>query len=347
MKDKDKKFTVISNKKIVKRFAAVIDSNNSNPTEQIKESKKEIIEENPLILSKDKLVNEKNIILEKGETIKKSEPEEIEEPAVVKKINKKLNNNIFKLISDDYYYNREPSTLEISHLTKIIKKRVILKDVNVTVNPQEIVALLGPNGAGKTTMFSVVLGILNPTQGKVIFNNKVINELPIHMRAKEGISYLPQARSIFRGLTVEENIRAVAEVAIKDEEKQDELVEHLLNEFKIAHLRTASALSLSGGEARRVEIARCLTTSPKVLLLDEPFAALDPIAIIELKEMLRHLKDKGISIFITDHNVKETLDIVDRAYIINNGELIAEGSPQEIVENKKARQLYLGSQFRI
>ncbi|MEY3824518.1 MAG: Lipopolysaccharide export system ATP-binding protein LptB [Pseudomonadota bacterium] len=347
MKDKDQKFTVISNKKVIKRFAAVIDSNDSNFNEQIKDSKKEIIEENPLILSKDKLVSEKNIILEKQETIKKSEAEEIKEPAVVKKINKKLNNNIFKLISDDYYYNKEPSTLEISHLTKIIKKRVILKDVSVAVNPQEIVALLGPNGAGKTTLFSVVLGILNPTQGKVIFNNKVINELPIHMRAKEGISYLPQARSIFRGLTVEENIRAVAEVAIKDEEKQDELVEHLLNEFKIAHLRTASALSLSGGEARRVEIARCLTTSPKVLLLDEPFAALDPIAIIELKEMLRHLKDKGISIFITDHNVKETLDIVDRAYIINNGELIAEGSPQEIVENKKARQLYLGSQFRI
>ena len=347
MKDKDQKFTVISNKKVIKRFAAVIDSNDSNFNEQIKDSKKEIIEENPLILSKDKLVSEKNIILEKQETIKKFVAEEIKEPAVVKKINKKLNNNIFKLISDDYYYNKEPSTLEISHLTKIIKKRVILKDVSVTVNPQEIVALLGPNGAGKTTLFSVVLGILNPTQGKVIFNNKVINELPIHMRAKEGISYLPQARSIFRGLTVEENIRAVAEVAIKDEEKQDELVEHLLNEFKIAHLRTASALSLSGGEARRVEIARCLTTSPKVLLLDEPFAALDPIAIIELKEMLRHLKDKGISIFITDHNVKETLDIVDRAYIINNGELIAEGSPQEIVENKKARQLYLGSQFRI
>ncbi len=347
MKDKDQKFTAISNKKTIKRFTAVIDTNDSNLNEQSKELKKEIFEENILILSKDKLVNEKNIILEKQKTVKKSEEEEIKEPAVIKKINKKLNNNIFKLISDDYYYNREPSTLEISHLTKIIKKRVILKDVSVTVNPGEIVALLGPNGAGKTTMFSVVLGILNPTQGKVIFNNKVINELPIHIRAKEGISYLPQARSIFRGLTVEENIRAVAEVAIKDEDKQDELVEHLLNEFKIAHLRTASALSLSGGEARRVEIARCLTTSPKVLLLDEPFAALDPIAIIELKEMLRHLKDKGISIFITDHNVKETLDIVDRAYIINNGELIAEGSPQEIVENKKARQLYLGSQFRI
>ncbi len=346
MKDKDQKFTAISNKKTIKRFTAVIDTNDSNLNEQSKELKKEIFEENILILSKDKLVNEKNIILEKQKTVKKSEEEEIKEPAIIKKINKKLNNNIFKLISDDYY-NREPSTLVVSHLTKIIKKRVILKDVSVTVNPGEIVALLGPNGAGKTTMFSVVLGILNPTQGKVIFNNKVINELPIHIRAKEGISYLPQARSIFRGLTVEENIRAVAEVAIKDEDKQDELVEHLLNEFKIAHLRTASALSLSGGEARRVEIARCLTTSPKVLLLDEPFAALDPIAIIELKEMLRHLKDKGISIFITDHNVKETLDIVDRAYIINNGELIAEGSPQEIVENKKARQLYLGSQFRI
>jgi lipopolysaccharide export system ATP-binding protein len=274
-------------------------------------------------------------------------PEEILEDNSKKSLIKKNNKNVFKLVSDDFYYNKKPSTLEITNLTKIIKQRIILKNVSVRVDPQEIVALLGPNGAGKTTMFSIVLGILNPTQGKVIFNNKVINELPIHIRAKEGISYLPQSRSIFRGLTVEENIRAVAEVAIKDKDKEDELVEHLLNEFKIAHLRTASALSLSGGEARRVEIARCLTTSPKVLLLDEPFAALDPIAIIELKEMLKHLKEKGISIFITDHNVKETLDIVDRAYILNSGELIAEGSPNEIIENKKARQLYLGSQFRI
>lgn len=287
--------------------------------------------EEPFILSKENII-----------------PEEVlEEIAVETPIQKKNNKNIFKLISDDHYYNKKPSTLEITNLTKIIKKRVILKNVSVKVEPQEIVALLGPNGAGKTTMFSIVLGILNPTQGKVIFNNKVINELPIHIRAKEGISYLPQSRSIFRGLTVEENIRAVAEVAIKDQDKEDELVEHLLNEFKIAHLRTASALSLSGGEARRVEIARCLTTSPKVLLLDEPFAALDPIAIIELKEMLKHLREKGISIFITDHNVKETLDIVDRAYILNSGEVIAEGSPQEIIEDKKARQLYLGSQFRI
>ena len=274
-------------------------------------------------------------------------PEEILEDNNKKSLIKKNNKNVFKLVSDDFYYNKKPSTLEITNLTKIIKQRIILKNVSLRVDPQEIVALLGPNGAGKTTMFSIVLGILNPTQGKVIFNNKVINELPIHIRAKEGISYLPQSRSIFRGLTVEENIRAVAEVAIKDKDKEDELVEHLLNEFKIAHLRTASALSLSGGEARRVEIARCLTTSPKVLLLDEPFAALDPIAIIELKEMLKHLKEKGISIFITDHNVKETLDIVDRAYILNSGELIAEGSPNEIIENKKARQLYLGSQFRI
>ena len=287
--------------------------------------------------------NEEPFVLPKENIV----PEEILEDNNKKSLIKKNNKNVFKLVSDDFYYNKKPSTLEITNLTKIIKQRIILKNVSVRVDPQEIVALLGPNGAGKTTMFSIVLGILNPTQGKVIFNNKVINELPIHIRAKEGISYLPQSRSIFRGLTVEENIRAVAEVAIKDKDKEDELVEHLLNEFKIAHLRTASALSLSGGEARRVEIARCLTTSPKVLLLDEPFAALDPIAIIELKEMLKHLKEKGISIFITDHNVKETLDIVDRAYILNSGELIAEGSPNEIIENKKARQLYLGSQFRI
>ena len=266
MNDKEKKFTVISNKKVIKRFAAVADSNISSSLEKIDKPKQMVQEEKPFILSKDNLVKETNTIPEKQITIKELTEEKINKPAVVKKINKKLNNSVFKLISDDYYYNREPSTLEISHLTKIIKKRVILKDVSVTVNPQEIVALLGPNGAGKTTMFSIVLGILKPTQGKVIFNNKVINELPIHMRAKEGISYLPQSRSIFRGLTVEENIRAVAEVAIKDQEKEDELVEHLLNEFKIAHLRTASALSLSGGEARRVEIARCLTTSPKVLL---------------------------------------------------------------------------------
>ena len=191
MKDKDQKFTVISNKKVIKRFAAVADSNNSVTSEKIDEPTKEIQEEKPLILSKSNLVKEENTIVENQTTIKETVEKKITEPSVVKKINKKLSNNIFKLISNDYYYNREPSTLEISHLTKIIKKRVILKDVSVTVNPQEIVALLGPNGAGKTTMFSIVLGILNPTQGKVIFNNKVINELPIHMRAKEGISYLP------------------------------------------------------------------------------------------------------------------------------------------------------------
>ncbi len=203
MKNKDQKFTVISNKKIIKRFAAVADSSISDSSEKIDEPKKEIIEEQPLILSKNNLVKEENSIPEDQKTIKKIVEEKVAAPAVVKKNNKKLTDNVFKLISDDYYYNREPSTLEISHLTKIIKKRVILKDVSVTVNPQEIVALLGPNGAGKTTMFSIVLGILNPTQGKVIFNNKVINELPIHMRAKEGISYLPRSRSILRGRTVE------------------------------------------------------------------------------------------------------------------------------------------------
>ena len=187
MKDKDQKFTVISNKKVIKRFAAVADTDGSNTSEKIDESKKEIQEEKPLILSKSNLINDENTILEKQITIKKPLEEKLTEPTVVKKINKKLNNNVFKLISDDYYYNREPSTLEINRLTKIIKKRVILKDVSVTVNPQEIVALLGPNGAGKTTMFSIVLGILNPTQGKVIFNNKVINELQFICVQKKGL----------------------------------------------------------------------------------------------------------------------------------------------------------------
>jgi len=169
MKDKDQKFTVISNKKVIKRFAAIADSNISDSSEKIDEPKKEVPEEKPFILSKNNLIKEEGVILEKKTTIKELAEETIAEPAVVKKINKKLNNNVFKLISDDYYYNKEPSTLEISHLTKIIKKRVILKDVSVRVNPQEIVALLGPNGAGKTTMFSIVLGILNPTQGKSHF----------------------------------------------------------------------------------------------------------------------------------------------------------------------------------
>ncbi len=331
-KDKNSSFSKQNDTFVLSNENLIIDEPNKNFN----------IQENEIDIGN----KEENKAEEKNELTTYAEKIEQEDIAQLK-IKKNNNKNVFKLISDDYYYNRTPATLEAVNLTKIFKKRVVLKNAHIIVKPKEIVALLGPNGAGKTTMFSIILGILNPTEGEVIFNNKVINELPIHLRARQGISYLPQSRSIFRGLTVEENIKAVAEVAIKDKDKADQLVEHLLNEFKITHLRSASALSLSGGEARRVEIARCLTTSPKILLLDEPFAALDPIAILELKNMLKGLTEKGISIFITDHNVKETLDIVDRAYIINNGEIIAEGTPKQIVENKTARQFYLGSNFRI
>jgi len=246
-----------------------------------------------------------------------------------------------------FHKNIEPTTLYVKKITKIIKKRLILKNVNIVVKPKKICALLGPNGAGKTTLFSIILGILNPTEGDVAFGGDSLIGFPIHDRAKKGLSYLPQSRSIFRGMTVEENIRSVAQIILQNNSQEDELVEYLLNEFKITHLRSASALALSGGEARRVEIARCLCANPKILLLDEPFAALDPIAIIELKQMLKNLVNKGISIFITDHNVKETLDIVDYAYIINQGEIIAEGSSKEIIENKKARQFYLGHSFKL
>jgi len=340
MKNKITKFAVISNDNLAEKklgFDSVKKINDTHIQSQ-ENNKKEENSNNrfkkPLLLKKEDILQDE--ILE----VKQADQ---------KYSNTKSRNNSakIKILSNDFYLNLVSSTLNVKKITKIIKKRVILKDVNLKVNPKEICALLGPNGAGKTTLFSIILGILNPTEGHVFFGNKSLIGLPIHIRAKNGLSYLPQARSIFRGMTVEENIRAVAEVIIQDKEKEDYLVEHLLNEFKISHLRTASALSLSGGEARRVEIARCLCANPKILLLDEPFAALDPIAITELKVMLKNLVDKGISVFITDHNVKEALDIVHRAYIINQGEIIAEGSPKEITENKKARQFYLGSSFRL
>jgi len=341
MKNKITKFAVISNdalaekkpdlERVKKINETLIQSQENNKKE--KDSNNKV--KKPLLLKKENILQDEVLEVKQAADQKYS-------------ITKSQNNSVkIKILSNDFYLNLAPSTLNVKKITKIIKKRVILKNVNLKVNPKEICALLGPNGAGKTTLFSIILGILNPTEGNVFFGNKSLIGLPIHIRAKNGLSYLPQARSIFRGMTVEENIRAVAEVIIQDKEKEDDLVEHLLNEFKISHLRTASALSLSGGEARRVEIARCLCTNPKILLLDEPFAALDPIAITELKEMLKNLVDKGISVFITDHNVKETLDIVHRAYIINQGEIIAEGSPKEIIENKKARQFYLGSSFRL
>jgi len=341
MKNKITKFAVISNDTLAEKKPDLDSIKKINVTHvQSQENNKKEKDSNnkvkkPLLLKKEYILQDKIL--------------EVKQAADQKYSNtKSLNNSTkIKILSKDFYLNLAPSTLSVKKITKIIKKRVILKNVNLKVNPKEICALLGPNGAGKTTLFSIILGILNPTEGNVFFGNKSLIELPIHIRAKSGLSYLPQARSIFRGMTVEENIRAVAEVIIRDKKKEDDLVEHLLNEFKISHLRTVSALNLSGGEARRVEIARCLCTNPQILLLDEPFAALDPIAITELKEMLKRLVNKGISVFITDHNVKETLDIVHRAYILNQGEIIAEGCPKEIIENKKAKQFYLGSSFRL
>jgi len=341
MKNKITKFAVISNDTLTEKkpysenLKKKNDTNIQNQENNKKEKKSNNKDKTPLLLKKEDVLHDK--ILEVKQTANQKYSNTISQN----------NSTKIKILSNNFYLNLAPSTLNVQKITKIIKKRVILKNVNLKVNHKEICALLGPNGAGKTTLFSIILGILNPTEGNVFFGKKSLIGLPIHTRAKNGLSYLPQARSIFRGMTVEENIRAVAEVIIQDKEKEDNLVEHLLNEFKISHLRTASALSLSGGEARRVEIARCLCTNPKILLLDEPFAALDPIAITELKEMLKRLVDKGISVFITDHNVKETLDIVHRAYIINQGEIIAEGSPNEIIENKKAKQFYLGSSFKL
>jgi len=341
MKNKITKFAVISNDTFTEKkpnsesIKKINDTHIQNQENYKKEDDSNNKFKKPLFLKKEDILQDEIL--------------EIKQAADQKYSNAKSRNNStkIKILTNDFYLNLAHSTLNVKEITKIIRKRVILKNVNLKVNPKEICALLGPNGAGKTTLFSIILGILNPTKGNVFFGNQSLIGLPIHIRAKNGLSYLPQARSIFRGMTVEENIRSVAEVIIQDKEKEDDLVEHLLNEFKISHLRTASALSLSGGEARRVEIARCLCTNPKILLLDEPFAALDPIAITELKEMLKNLVDKGISVFITDHNVKEALDIVHRAYIINRGEIIAEGSPKEIIENKKARQFYLGYSFRL
>jgi len=336
MKNKITKYAIVSNDTLAKKkpdseYLKKINNTLFQNEERNLETKIEV----PLLLKKENILKENVLEANLASKPENNNTEHVDNSAKI------------KILPKNFYLNLAPSTLSVKKITKIIKKRAILKNVNLKVNPNEICALLGPNGAGKTTLFSIILGILNPTEGSIFFGNKSLVGLPVHVRARSGLSYLPQARSIFRGMTVEENIRAVAEVVVEDKKKEDDLVEHLLNDFKISHLRTASALSLSGGEARRVEIARCLCTNPKILLLDEPFAALDPIAITELKEMLRILSNRSISVFITDHNVKETLDIVDRAYVINQGEIIAEGSPKEIIENKKAKQFYLGSGFRL
>ena len=237
--------------------------------------------------------------------------------------------------------------LAAHNLGKRFKKRPVLRDVNFSVQRGEVVGLLGPNGAGKTTCFYCVTGLLAPDYGSVTLDGHDITELPMYRRARLGIGYLPQEASIFRGLTVENNIRAVVEVAEAVAEKRESLVDDLLAEFSITHLRRTPALALSGGERRRVEIARALASKPAFMLLDEPLAGIDPIAVADIRELVSHLKDRGLGVLITDHNVRETLEIVDRAYILHEGAVLMEGAPDDIVSHEEVRRVYLGERFSL
>ena len=237
--------------------------------------------------------------------------------------------------------------LVVQGLAKTFQGRPVLRDVSFSVRRGEAVGLLGPNGAGKTTSFYCVTGLISPDQGQIFLDEQEITPLPMYRRARLGIGYLPQEASIFRGMNVEDNIRAVAEVVEPDVDAQNVLIESLLEEFSVSHLRSAAALSLSGGERRRVEIARALASRPAFILLDEPLAGIDPIAVAEIRELVAHLKDRGLGVLITDHNVRETLDIIDRAYILHEGAMLMEGAPSEIVAHEGVRRVYLGERFSL
>jgi lipopolysaccharide export system ATP-binding protein len=232
-------------------------------------------------------------------------------------------------------------------LGKSFKRRPVLRDVSVAVQRGEVVGLLGPNGAGKTTCFYIITGLIAADTGSVEIDGQEITDLPMYRRARLGIGYLPQEPSIFRGLSVEQNIRAILEVAVPELELREAMLDALLAEFSIAHLRRASAVALSGGERRRVEIARALATTPHFILLDEPLAGIDPIAVGDIRDLVLHLKDRGIGVLITDHNVRDTLRVVDRAYILHEGQVLMEGAPDEIVSDAEVRRVYLGERFSL
>lgn len=245
------------------------------------------------------------------------------------------------------------ATLKAEHLKKGYGNRTVVHDVSMEVNSGEVVGLLGPNGAGKTTCFYMIVGLVAMETGRITLNDQVISRLPMHQRARLGLSYLPQEASVFRKLTVEDNIRAVLQLqwdelgqALPSVEVQRRL-EALLDELQIGHIRTSLASALSGGERRRVEIARALATTPRFILLDEPFAGIDPIAVLEIQRIVRFLKARGIGVLITDHNVRETLGICDHAYIISEGRVLAAGRPDEIVANESVRRVYLGEHFKL
>ena len=238
-----------------------------------------------------------------------------------------------------------PIKLEVLNLQKSYGEKVVLKDINLAVSKGEVVGLLGPNGAGKTTLFYTIVGLIKANSGKVLLGNDDITNFPMYMRAQMGIGYLPQENSIFRGMSVEENILSVLEIIEKNKKQRVKKLKELLEEFSIEHIRKSPALALSGGERRRVEIARTLTSNPSFILLDEPFAGVDPIAVNDIMSMVKHLKSKEIGVLITDHNVRETLKIVDRAYIVYDGKILMSGTPDEIMKNPEVKRVYLGENF--
>jgi len=238
--------------------------------------------------------------------------------------------------------------LKAVNLAKSYKGRQVVQDISIEIKQGEIVGLLGPNGAGKTTCFYMIVGLVHADSGQIILNENLLVDLPIHKRANYGLSYLPQDSSIFRKLSVEDNILAILETRhdLSDSQKQEKL-ETLLDEFNIRQIRNINGMSLSGGERRRTEIARALATDPKFILLDEPFAGVDPISVSDIKQIIKHLKSRNVGILLTDHNVRETLDICEKAYIVSEGKIIAQGTAEDILSNEKVREVYLGDQFRI
>ena len=238
--------------------------------------------------------------------------------------------------------------LKVVNLAKSYKGRQVVQDISIEIKQGEIVGLLGPNGAGKTTCFYMIVGLVHADSGQIILNENLLVDLPIHKRANYGLSYLPQDSSIFRKLSVEDNILAILETRydLSDFQKQEKL-ETLLDEFNIRQIRNINGMSLSGGERRRTEIARALATDPKFILLDEPFAGVDPISVSDIKQIIKHLKSRNVGILLTDHNVRETLDICEKAYIVSEGKIIAKGTADDILSNEKVREVYLGDQFRI
>ncbi len=240
------------------------------------------------------------------------------------------------------------STLKATNIVKKFKSRTVVNDVSVHVNAGEVVGLLGPNGAGKTTSFYMIVGLIKPDDGNIYLNDAILTKQPLHSRAKMGIGYLPQEASIFRKLTVDENILAILEVRKElNKQQQHEKLESLLQELHISHIRGSLGMALSGGERRRVEIARALAAEPLFILLDEPFAGVDPISVIDIQKIIHHLCNRGIGVLITDHNVRETLGICNRAYILNSGEVIAQGTPNEVLKNKLVKEVYLGENFSL